>query len=293
MTDTVNVPEVFDRQRRRIVRDRACARSTGDDFFSQIMVEEILERLDVVKRTFRRALIIGLPAKRLGTELKSRGMKVVFADASARLARSVNGVICDDDRLPFADHSFDLIINIGSLDTINDLPGALVLIRRILLPDGLMLAALIGAESFPSLKSVMMEAERDRVSAHIHPQIDVRTAGDLVARAGLTLPVADSDLLRLKYSSLQRLIADIRDVGGSNIMTGNLTAIRHNVQDEIQRLFRAQAGPDGKFAENVTILYLCAWAPHPDQPKPARRGSGQVSLTKTLSGKHGDGGSEN
>ena len=172
MTDTVNVPEVFDRQRRRIVRDRACARSTGDDFFSQIMVEEILERLDVVKRTFRRALIIGLPATRLGTELKSRGMKVVFADASARLARSVGGVICDDDRLPFADHSFDLIINIGSLDTINDLPGALVLIRRILLPDGLMLAALIGAESFSSLKSVMMEAEGDRVSAHIHPQID-------------------------------------------------------------------------------------------------------------------------
>jgi len=284
MTDTVNVPEIFNRQRRRIVRDRAYKRANGGDFFSQIMVEEIVERLDVVKRSFRRALIIGLPAAGLEKKLESRGMKVVFADSSARLAGTLGGVICDDDRLPFADHSFDLIINIGSLDTINDLPGALVLIRRILIPDGLMLAAMISAESYPMLKSVIMEAEGDRVSAHMHPQIDVRTAGDLVARAGLTLPVADSDHLRLKYSSLQRLIADIRDVGGSNIMAGSLTSIARHVYDEIQHRFRAKAGPDGKFAESVTMLYLCAWAPHPDQPKPARRGSGQVSLTTTFSG---------
>ena len=285
MTDTVNVPEIFNRQRRRVVRDRAFSRAKGDDFFSQIMAEEIVERLDVVKRSFRRALIIGLPAAGLGKKLESRGMKVVFADSSARLASALGGVICDDDRLPFADHSFDLIINIGSLDTINDLPGALVLIRRILIPDGLMLAAMFSAESFPILKSVIMGAEGDRVSAHMHPQIDVRTAGDLVARAGLTLPVADSDHMRLKYSSLQRLIADIRDVGGSNIMTGTLTSIPRHVYAEIERRFRAKAGLDGKFSESVTMLYLCAWAPHPDQPKPARRGSGQVSLTTAFSGK--------
>ncbi len=285
MTDTVNVPDIFDRKRRRIVRDRAYVRAKGDDFFSQIMAEEILQRLDVVKRTFQRALIIGLPATMLGTELRSRGMTVVFADSSARLAKALGGVICDDDRLPFADHSFDLIINIGSLDTVNDLPGALVLIRRILIPDGLMLAALLSAESFPSLKSVIMEAENDQVSAHIHPQIDVRTAGDLVARAGFTMPVADSDHLHLKYKGLPRLIADIRDAGGSNIMSRRVSAIRRDVYRRIRSLFQARSGHDGKFAETVTILYLCAWAPHPDQPKPARRGSGQVSLSTTLSGR--------
>ena len=285
MTDTVNIPEVFSRGRRRLVRDRAYARLEGEDFLSQIMTEEILERLGVVKRTFQRVLIIGLPAKQLGIELRSRGMTVVYADSSARLARTLNGVICDDDRLPFKDHSFDLVINIGSLDTINDLPGALMLIRRILIPDGLMLAALVGAESFSSLKSLMMEAEGDHVSAHIHPQIDVRTAGDLIARAGLTMPVSDSDHLHLKYSSLERLIADIRDAGGSNIMSGGPSSIKPDVYNMMQSLFQARTGPDGKYPEEITILYLCAWAPHPDQPKPARRGSGQVSLSTTLSGR--------
>ncbi|ATW04273.1 methyltransferase domain-containing protein [Sphingorhabdus sp. YGSMI21] len=285
MTDTVNHSEIFDRKRRRIVRDRAYARAKGDDFFSRIMAEEILERLDVVKRDFRRALVIGLPARQLEDELRARGMTVLSADSSSLLARAQGGVICDDDRLPFADHSFDLIINIGSLDTVNDLPGALVLSRRILVPDGLMLAALVCAESFTSLKSILMAAEEDRVSSHIHPQIDVRTAGDLMARAGLTMPVADSDQLRLNYSELGRLISDIRDVGGSNILSGGLSSIGRKVYKKVLSLFRAQAAADGKFAESVTLLYLCAWAPHPDQPKPARRGSGQVSLSTTLAGK--------
>lgn len=283
MTDTVNVPEVFNRKRRRIVRDRAYVRANGEDFLSQIMAEEILERLNIVKRTFRRALIVGLPAAMLGRELDTRGMTVVFADSSTRVAKALDGVICDDDRLPFADHSFDLIINVGSLDTVNDLPGALVLCRRILVPDGLMLAALVSAESFPSLKSVIMEAEGDRVSAHIHPQLDVRTAGDLLARAGLTLPVADSESLNLRYSSLPRLIDDLRDVGGSNIMTGSVSSIGQDVYENIRSLFEAQTEADGKFLESITLLYLCAWAPHPDQPKPARRGSGQASLATTLS----------
>ena len=283
MTDTVNVPEVFNRQRRRLVRNRAYVRARGADFFSGIMANEILERLDVVKRTFQRVLVIGLPAASIRSELEARGMKVVLADSSARLMQAAGGVICDDDRMPFADHSFDLIISIGSLDTINDLPGALVLIRRLLIPDGLMLAALVSAESFSSLKSLVMEAEGDRVSAHMHPQIDVRTAGDLVARAGLTLPVADSDQLHVKYSSLQRLIGDIRDMGGSNILASGPNSLRRDVYHQIHSLFDKRAEEEGSFAECVTLLYLCAWAPHPDQPKPARRGSGQVSLTTTLS----------
>ncbi|MEH6789168.1 methyltransferase domain-containing protein [Parasphingorhabdus sp.] len=283
MTDTVNVPDIFDRRRRRLVRDRACVRAGGNDFFSRLMVEEILERLDVVKRQFRRALLIGLPARQVAEQLKARGIRVICADSGTLAADALGGVQCDDDRLPFADHSFDLIINIGSLDTVNDLPGALVLMRRILAPDGLMLAALVGAESFPALKSLMMRAEEDRVAAHIHPQIDVRTAGDLVVRAGLALPVADSDSLRLNYSSLERLLADIRDTGGTNIISGRGAPVRRDVYERMRDLFQARSGPDGKFAETVTILYLCAWAAHPDQPKPARRGSGQTSLADTLS----------
>ena len=118
------------------------------------------------------------------------------ADAGRRFAAAASGVQGDEDRLPFADHAFDLIVSVGALDSVNDLPGALTLIRRALRPDGLFLAAFAGAGSLPRLRAAMRaaeEAEDIAASPHIHPQIDVRAAGDLLGRAGFALPVVDSD----------------------------------------------------------------------------------------------------
>jgi len=280
--------EIFDRQRRRIVRDRAYARTSGADFLHQIMADEILERLSLVKRSFHTCLVVGLAGAYLKTELNARGISVIIADAGSRVSASLGGVQCDEDRLPFADHSFDLIINIGALDTVNDLPGALALAHRILVPDGLFLAAFCGAESLPRLKSAMMQAEGDHVTAHIHPQIDVRTIGDLMTRVGLTLPVADSDRLNLRYSSFQRLLNDIRDFGGSNVLTGGVKAVGPAVYQAVSQDFHDRADPDRKTAETIELVYLCGWAPHPDQPVPARRGSGRMSLKTALS-KDGEG----
>ncbi|MCP5990175.1 class I SAM-dependent methyltransferase, partial [Klebsiella pneumoniae] len=89
-----------------------------------------------------------------------------------------------EDALPFADDSFDLVIACGTLDSVNDLPGALILMRRVLRPDGLMLAAFAGAGSLSRLKAALLAAEGDRPGQHVHPQVDVRSAGDLLSRAG-------------------------------------------------------------------------------------------------------------
>ncbi|WP_430427607.1 methyltransferase domain-containing protein [Parasphingorhabdus sp.] len=284
MTDTVKIPQIFSRSRRRLVRDRAFARTQGASMLEQLMADEILERLALVKRDFSRCLIIGLPSMLLKEKLRAQDIAVCVADSSHRLSTFHGGVQCDEDRLPFADHSFDLILNLGSLDTVNDLPGALLLARRILIPDGLFLACFCGAESLSILRSVILEAEGDRVAPHIHPQIDVRTAGDLMARAALALPVADGDTLYLRYTDLAGLLRDVRDLGGSNILEGRVKPISRSIYRKIHRKFQERADQDGKVTETVELIYLSGWAPHANQPKPARRGSGQVSLKTALSG---------
>ncbi|MBF6603885.1 MAG: methyltransferase domain-containing protein [Sphingorhabdus sp.] len=274
--------EIFDRHRRRHFRDRAFDRAGGKDFIGQIMADEILERLSLVKRDFTKCLLVGQAGHSLASALKPLGIESVFADAGFSAARSLSGIQCDEDRLPFADHSFDLIINVATLDSVNDLPGALVLSRRILKPDGLFLAAFIGAESLTTLKSILLQAEGDRVASHIHPQIDIRTAGDLMARAGLALPVIDSDGLRLRYGTFDKLISDIRDIGGGNILKDRVRPLPFEVYRQAKREFADRADDDGKTSEFFELIYLSGWAPHPDQPAPARRGSGTVSLKDVL-----------
>ena len=284
MTDTSN-PETFDRSRRRLVRDRAFGTARGEDFLSTVMADELLERLTLVKRDFSKCLLVGAASKALRKKLEAESIVCVVVDSSFRTAESIGDLQCDEDRLPFADHSFDLIINIGTLDTVNDLPGALVLSRKILKPDGLFLAAFIGAESLTTLKAILMESEGDRIAPHIHPQIDIRTMGDLMSRSGMQLPVIDSDSLKLRYGSIEKLIDDIRSFGGSNVLKLPIRSFQKATYWRARQCFNDRLESDGKVTEKIDIIYLCGWAPHPDQPKPATRGSGKMSLKKVLNQK--------
>jgi len=274
----------FDRALRRLRRDRA-ARQGGDAFFlHHRAADELLDRLDMVSRPFRRVLVLGIGDSWLADRLRARGLDVVAADSGARFA--ARGVRCDEDRLPFADGAFDLVMSVGVLDTVNDLPGALALIRRVLRPDGLFLAAFAGAGSLPRLRSAMRAAEefegRDP-APRLHPQIDVRAVGDLLGRAGFALPVVDRDAVEVRYSALPALVRDLRGMGATNILAvrdrrpfgrpGLAAAIAD---------FAGHADEAGKTAETFEIVYLSGWAPAPDQPQPARRGSATASLAAAL-----------
>jgi SAM-dependent methyltransferase len=274
-------PEIFDRQRRRRRRDRAADRFAAHDFLHARMADELLDRLDSVQRRFARALDLGCLDGRVGQALRARGIDVVSADPGYRFAQAAGGVQCDEDRLPFTDGSFDLVIACGGLDQVNDLPGALVLIRRALKPDGLFLGAFVGAGSLPRLRAALLGAE-ERAVARLHPQIDVRSAGDLLARAGLALPVADGERVTVRYGSLFALLADLRGTASTSLLIGDTHPLTHAALVRAAERFQAGADADGKVGETVEIVHLLGWAPAPDQPKPARRGSGTASLADAL-----------
>jgi NADH dehydrogenase [ubiquinone] 1 alpha subcomplex assembly factor 5 len=145
-----------------------------------------------------------------------------------------------------------------------------------------LLANLFGSGSLSSLKAVMIEADGDRISAHIHPQIDLRAMADLLVRAGFALPVADIDRLSVRYKDWRRLVDDIRAMGFGNALAGARTFLGKDYPDRLSSAWAARAEADGKVTEQFQFLQISGWAPSPDQPKPAKRGSASVSLAKIL-----------
>jgi SAM-dependent methyltransferase len=271
---------------RRKRRDRAALADEGALYLHKRAAEDLLERLSLVNRGFDSALVIGCADRFIEKALKAKGVRVICADPGAAFARKAKGIQCEEDFLPFADSSFDLAMAVGTMESVNDLPGALTLIRKILRPDGLFLAALAGAVSLTRLRSALRaaeEAQGDGVSPRLHPQIDIRTAGDLLMRAGFALPVVDSDAVTIKFSHFFQLVADLRAMGGTNLLRQRAlkpfsrTALASAIFD-----FANTADGDGKTSERFEILYLSGWAPSPDQPKPARRGSATASLAEAL-----------
>lgn len=271
-------PDIFDRIARRRRRDRAAAGFGEHDFLRAAMLDGIAERLGVVTRGFGEVLDLGCFD---GAFVAPTGSHVIRCDAGFAFASAAGGVQADEDRLPFAAASFDLVVSAGVLDSVNDLPGALTLIRRALRPDGLFLAAFTGAGSLSTLRAVLREAERDRPAARIHPQIDVRSAGDLLVRAGFALPVADVESLSVRYGNLGRLLEDLRGMAATNLLVDR-TALRRDTLTRASEAFTAHADPDGRTTERFEIIFLTGWAPAPSQPQPARRGSATASLADAL-----------
>lgn len=257
----------FDRALRRV--RRTAARGGPDDYLFRHMADELVARLDLVTRPFADALDLGGGRGYLTARLRERGLEVATTD-------------CDEDRLPFAAARFDLIVSAGALDTVNDLPGALIQIRRALRPDGLFLAAFLGAGSLPRLRRAMAaaeEAEGRAAAPRIHPQIDVRAAGDLLTRAGFALPVADSEKLDIRYPAFATLVADVRAIGATNLLLAR-------DRRPFGRIGLAAATADfeeeGGTVERFDMIHLAGWAPAPGQPAAAPRGSGSVSLADVL-----------
>lgn len=267
-------PEIFDRALRRKRRDRAAARYPDFAFLREHMLEGIAERLDEVKRDFRDVLDLGS----FDGSFTLPGAHITRVDAGTAFAAQSGGIQAEEDRLPFPEASFDLIVSAGVLDQVNDVPGALIQIRRALRPDGLFLGAFAGAGSLATLRAAFLAAEP---AARFHPQIDVRAAGDLLSRAGFTLPVADVETLTVRYASMWNLLRDLRGMAATNLLPGAAPLTRTTLAHAAEG-FAAQAATDGRTAERFEIVYLTGWAPDASQPKPARRGSATASLADAL-----------
>lgn len=287
MNQSPNGMEIFDRRQRRRQHVRVASPDhLGDGALKDLLVDDLLERLAGVNRPFSRVLDLGCHDGRLGKRITADW--VVTADATASWFKGPKlAVVCEEDYLPFAEASFDLIVSAGSLHWVNDLPGALLQIRRLLKPDGLFLANFPGGESLLELRRAFLEAEAalcGGAALHVSPMIDVREAGALLQRAGFSMPVADADHLTLSYPSPLHLMQELRSLGETNaVASRSRKFLRRSVLTQAMERYQAHFSlPDGRIKASLDIISLTGWAPSPDQPKPLRPGSAKVRLADAL-----------
>lgn len=285
---------VFDRALVRRHRDRAAADLEQHDFLFTEVAERLADRLDDVKRRFPLALDLGCHGGELARILRGRGgiqslVQTELSGAMAGLTKDLR-VVADEEYLPFAPACFDLVMSALTLHWVNDLPGALVQINRVLKPDGLFLAAMLGGETLRELRESLMKAELEHeggASPRISPFADVPDAGALLQRAGFALPVVDCDTITVTYETPFALMAELRGMGETNASSArrrNFT--RRATMMAAAAAYRESYGDErGRVPATFQVLYLTAWRPHESQQKPARRGSGRVGLAQVLASK--------
>jgi SAM-dependent methyltransferase len=282
-------PKIFDRRLLRVRRRRARALGAAT-FLLDHAATEVAERLSAVLRQFDIAVDLGASSDAVRHALAASGkigtIVAAAADAAA-LENSVMGVVSDEEALPFADTSLDLVVSVLALQFVNDLPGTLIQIRRSLRPDGLFLAALIGGESLAELRTAFADAESEiegGLSPRVAPFADVRELGALLQRAGFALPVVDSERLTVRYDSVLALMHDLRRMGATNVMQERRRRpLKRATLQRMEAIYADRfADADARLRASFEIIWLSGWAPHESQQRPLKPGSAAQRLADAL-----------
>jgi SAM-dependent methyltransferase len=271
-------PLVFDRALLRARRARA--RALGPEtFLVDRVAADLADRLSTVLRQFPLALDLGMSGGALRRALAPHAAVGRLIDAA--------DVAIDEEALPFRAQSLDLVVSALALQFVNDLPGTLVQVRRVLRQDGLLLAALAGGETLTELRQAFAAAEAEiegGVSPRVAPLVDVRDMGALLQRAGFALPVTDVDRITVRYATPLALMQDLRRMGATNMLRERRRSpLRRATLRRMMEIYADRfADPDGRVRASIDIVWLSGWAPHESQQKPLRPGSARTRLADAL-----------
>ncbi|MEM6383014.1 MAG: methyltransferase domain-containing protein [Pseudomonadota bacterium] len=255
---------------------------------------EVRERLDAVERHFDLAVDLtgddGRTADLMASSHRVGSLIDLTAGSAQGTATSSHQLpraVADDEWLPLAPQSLDLVTSVLSLQWVNDLPGTLIQIRRALRPDGLLLGAMIGGNSLHELRAVLAAEEEEStggVTPRVAPFVDVRDLGSLLQRAGFALPVTDVDTITVRYGNLFVLMADLRAMGATNILNGRTRVpwTKGRAVRAAQIYAQRYADEDGRIRATFQVLSFSGWAPSDGQQKPLRPGSAKARLADAL-----------
>ncbi|WDI30495.1 methyltransferase domain-containing protein [Hyphococcus flavus] len=276
-------PAIFNRRVYAQRRDRAAKNFAAHAFLHERAFDDIIDRLETVKRDFPNALFMGagdLPQKMS----PACGVGKIFNTdiAGNRVALCDLSFVADDEALPVAPRTMNLIVSLLTLHMVNDVVGALTQARMALKPDGLFVAATFGEETLSTLRQALYKAEAEvtgGVSARIAPFATIQDYGQALGRAGFALPVVDIDKVRVNYSDPFKLLQDIRGMGETSVLRQGARPLRRDVLMKAMDLFLENGG-----SEKFDIVYLTGWAPHASQQKPLKPGAGKSSLEDAVKG---------
>ena len=256
---------VFNRKRKFKQLERAVNTFSRSDFLHKESAERLAEQFDsLIKKQFGRALILGSRSGYLSGILKNqKNIGEIFElDISKGFLNNKNSIIADEEFLPFRDESFDLVISNLSLHWVNDLPGCLAQIKRILKKDGFFCANLLGGRTLVELRNAFLLAEQEQgISPRISPFIDVKDGAGLLQRVKFDEPVSLSEDIIVKYNSLNELLKDLRNTGETNALEKmNNKFVGKKFFNQVEKIYKEKfADEQGRLNATAEIVTISGW----------------------------------
>ena len=265
----MNEIHIFNRNTLKQRRQQAAATISEHDFIIDLAADYIVERLGDIGKHYDTALDLGCHTGMLGEKLMQGGLvhNLISCDISEKMVAQAGGIklVADEECLPFAEKTLDLVVSSMSMHWVNDLPGSLLQIRKCLKDGGAFIASMPGLNTLKELRHCLMEAEIEitgGTAPHVSPFADVKTLGHLLGRAGFHRPVADSETVHISYTNMRSLLVELKNMGERNTLIKRGNYLRRDVLElaaqKYHDLYDDGNGGIVATAEIITITGLAA-----------------------------------
>ncbi len=134
--------------------------------------------------------------------------------------------------------------------------------RRVLRVNGLLMFSCFGPNTFKPLRDVFAEMGHE---AAMLPFVDLHDLGDMLVAAGFATPVMDMEMMNITYSSIEKLLQDIRALGGNPLLTKRRNLFGKRMWKLVHEGLEQCRKPDGKIHLSVELINGHAFRPAPKQ----------------------------
>ncbi|KAH3711972.1 hypothetical protein DPMN_071648 [Dreissena polymorpha] len=286
------IMNVFDRKAKRMHRDRSAVMPDYKvyEYIKEEIGYRVADRVGDIKREFEVLVDLGCGRGYVSKHLLKDTVKTIYqcelsekmlSQSEVSIEVPTYRIVADEEYFPFRDNSLDIVVSSLSLHWVNDLPGCFKQVFNALKPDGVFLGCMFGGDTLFELRVALQLAEQEReggISPHISPFTSVQDLGNLLNRAGFTMLTMDVDEMKITYPSIYELMYDLKGMAENNCTWSRKPALRRDTIMAADAIYRDMYGQKEGLPATFQAIYFIGWKPHPSQPKPAQRGSGQMSL---------------
>jgi len=128
--------------------------------------------------------------------------------------------------------------------------------RRILKVGGLAMFSCLGPATLRELRQALTDAGLRTTTPAF---VDMHDFGDLLVENGFADPVMDQEILTLTYRTPEKLLQDVRALGGNPAEGRRGGLVGRDWQQRLCAALEAQRRPDGVIALSIEVAYGHAW----------------------------------
>ena len=175
---------------------------------------------------------------------------------------SNNNLVIDENNLPFKQESVSGVISCLYLDSIIDSENLFSNIYKILKNDGFLIFSIFGTKTMENVKDCFIKFEEKKysgISLRFNPLFDIDLIGNDLKKIGFKNVIVETELIKVKYNCLFKLMRDLRGMGmTNNLLNRSKFFTPKSLFDEVNE-FLMNNNKNKDFLVPFEILTLTAW----------------------------------